>query len=117
MIAYEMLDDAGQLGVARERVLELEREHFRLRLLIAEAQAVGGDVGSVIARITEIERRHAVHTEEPPALDAEGGADAEADNSAPEKSDAALPTMVAAEPELADAPVPATTSRNGAKPR
>ena len=37
MITYELLDQSEQMAVARRRVLDLEREHFYLRLQLAEA--------------------------------------------------------------------------------
>lgn len=67
MITYQLLDGTGMAEVARERVLELEREHYRLRLLLGEVTERPDAQAALVGQLTEIERRHAVHTEPAPA--------------------------------------------------
>lgn len=66
-IQYEVLTESKQVELARQRVAEIESEHFRLRLRLAEVDSQQEDQ-ELRARILDLERRHQIHvTVEQPA--------------------------------------------------
>lgn len=105
MIHYQFLDAVGMAEVARERVAELEREHYRLRLLLGENTGNAEAQAALLGQIGEIERRHAVHTAEP---EPEPVADPAAE---PEQGDDRDPAQGDTDVELATA-----GSHNGSAP-
>lgn len=64
MSNYQTLTTADSVELARQRVHELEAEHFRMRLRLAEASSTQEQT-DIAAMITDLERRIAIHTEAP----------------------------------------------------
>ncbi len=59
---YALLTPAQQNDLVRERVFEIETEHYRGMLALAEAEARGKPLEPILARLDELRGRHAVHT-------------------------------------------------------
>lgn len=59
---YELLGDTQAEHLRKQRLLDLEADHYRY-VLDAEELAPGEDAGPIMAKLAEIERRIALHRE------------------------------------------------------
>jgi hypothetical protein len=109
VIEYLYLDDDEIVAVARARVLELERDHYRLRLMLGEC-IDPGEAMSLQSRIAEIERRHAAHTTPAPQPEPATGPGPEPTAA---ELDAAMADLGKPEPEHVPEPVVTGTGAPG----
>jgi hypothetical protein len=114
MIGYETLDENAGMVIARERVRELEAQHFRTRLLIAEEPDQATPMAVQLGReLVDLERRIKIHTAPPPAVEQD-----ERGDDGPESGTAegqAVPDPHQPTPPPRDAPPSGATS-NGQAP-